>query len=52
MNKEILQNDYKELNNIQHTNEKNMSTQFTKEQIQIADKHVKTCSVFIGVRKV
>lgn len=52
MHKEILQNDNKELNNLQHTNENNMSTQFSKEQIQIADKHVKTCSVFIGVRKV
>ena len=52
MHKDILQNGYKQLNNLKHTNEKDMSRQFTEEQIQVADKHMKKCSVFIDVRKI
>ena len=52
MHKDILQNGYKEFNNLKHTNEKDMSRQFTEKQIQVADKHMKKCSVFIDVRKI
>lgn len=52
MHKEILQNGHKKLNNLKDTNEKDMSKQFSEQQIQVADKHIKTCSVFIDVRKI
>ena len=52
MHKDILQNGYKQLNNLKHTNEKDMSRQFIEEQIQAADKHMKKCPVFIDVRKI
>lgn len=41
MHKEILQNGYKKLNNMKDTNKNDLSRQFTEEQIQVPDKHMK-----------
>lgn len=41
MDKEILQNGYKKLNNLKDTDEKDLTGQFMEEQIQGADKHMK-----------
>lgn len=43
MHQEIFRNGYKTLTNLKGTNEKEMNTQGTKEQIQVAEKPTKTC---------
>lgn len=52
MHKEILQNGNKKLKHMKDTNENDMSMQGTEEQIQVPDEHIKTCSIFIDVRKI
>ena len=49
MHKDILQNGYKQLNNLKHTNEKDMSRQFTEEQIPVVSERMKRSSVFLLV---
>lgn len=48
----FCKNGFNKLDNLKDTNEKHMSRKFTEEQIQVADKHMKTCSVFTDFRKI